>query len=54
MRFIIGGKEIYAKSVRIPEVRMDMPARPFIMFQREDYKMVEKIFQDHIDKGLKQ
>jgi len=54
LRFIINGKEIFAKSAHIPEVRMDLPSRPFIVFQKEDYTMVEKIFGDHIDKGLKE
>ena len=53
LRFMIGGKEVFARKVYQPEKVTQIPARKFLLFQDpEDIDRIQKIFSQHVNKAI--
>ena len=52
LHFFIGGQEIFCTRANIPEMRTQVPPRPFIMFQEQDKEDIIRIFNEHLKKSM--
>ena len=50
---MIGGVEVFAKSVNIPAMTKRIPARPFVMWQKKDLKKANTLIVKHLKGKLK-